>query len=858
MTGPSGLNRVRDLFSRAMELPRAEHPAFLAAHCADDPEIRKEVESLLDHQGDWDQLGTATHIGDAESVIEHVIAANPSERIGNNVDGFVLREVLGEGGMGTVYLADQISPVERQVALKIIKQGMDSRHVIARFERERQSLAMMDHPGIARVFGAGSTETGSPYFAMELVRGQKITTYCDTHKLKISERLTLFASLCDAVQHAHQKGVIHRDLKPSNVLVADVSGTAVPKVIDFGIAKPADGLFSEHSLHTTHGQILGTPEYMSPEQADASEAAIDTRTDIYSLGVILFELLTGVVPFERKGDGSRWFAKLIEDICESPAPKPSSKAADPHNPTHASGERRSIRRSLQGDLDWITLKSLQKCPDDRYPSADLLARDIRAHLEDRPVFASPPRFSTSIAKFTRRNKALVAAVVVVMISLAGGAAAVGSGLLIARQQRDIARLEAETAYDISEFLTNMLASIDPDEAQGETVTVEHVLLDATRRLERGELSSQPGVQARLRTVMGRCYIAIGRYEEALAEHREAVRLTQQIYGTGSIESAAALEWLASSQTVAGAYADAEANFEQAITIRRKVGGSTLPADSATTLGSVYFWTGRYEDSERFFRMAIDELGQADPSKDPRVGDMMSLLGVTLEVRGETDESIRWHRRALEAHRAVYGNTHTAVSTSLNNLANALEAKGDYAGAKMAHEESLAIKRKLLPSSHPDIATSQNNLALVLIRTGDPQGAERLLRAAIATRRTELGLNHASTGVAYLNLGLALRDQERFEDAFEAFTTAISIADRAVGPQHLMGVAFRIHLGHCLAKLGRFDDAEQTLLDSYGSIVGLLGSDHRRAVDARRYLVELYESWDRPEDAKRWQAVNPTP
>ncbi|GJM19516.1 MAG: hypothetical protein DHS20C14_17290 [Phycisphaeraceae bacterium] len=856
MTGNNRLGRVRALFAEASGLDPAARDAFLSDRCAGDRELRKEVESLLEHGGDWAPLGTAPHLGDAESVVDRVVDGVTDEHVGTSVGGYALREMLGEGGMGTVYLADQLEPVAREVALKIIKKGMDTHQIVMRFERERQALAMMDHPGIARVYGAGSTPAGRPYFAMELVRGAAITRYCDTKRLTIPTRLKLFAALCDAVQHAHQKGVIHRDLKPSNVLVSDAAGVPVPKVIDFGIAKAAGDAFPAGSMHTAHGQMLGTPEYMSPEQTDASGLGIDTRTDIYSLGVILYELLTGRVPFEQRGDGGRPFGQLIEDICEIPAPRPSTRVGDDAEAADARGQTTGpLRRTLRGDLDWIVLKALNKRPEDRYSSADLLARDVRAFLDDRPVLASPPSVASSLIKFARRNRALVAASIAIGLSIAGGTLAIGYGLMIAREQRDVAQLEAKTAHDTSEFLTNMLASIDPDAAQGETVTVEQVLLDATRRLERGELSSQPGVQARLRSVMGRCCGAIGQYDEALTQLREALALTRRVHGEQSIESAVALEWLASVQTAAGLYEPAEANFEEAITIRRGLGSSTLPIEGAETLGAVYHWTGRYEEAERFFRETLDELKDTDPATDSRVGDMLSQLGSQLEILGRHEESIRSHRGAIEAHRAAFGETHTAVAASLNNLANTYEAMGDYAEARKAHEESLAIKRILLRPDHPDIGASLSNLGLVLIREGDPIAAETMLRDAIKIRTSELGPSHAATGIAYLNLGLALRDQERYQEAFEAFTTAISIADQAVGPDHLMHIAFRIHLGYCLVKMDRYDEAEPVLLQSHQSIVEILSPNHRRAKDARRYLVELYEAWGQPGEAERWRTFD---
>ena len=819
----------------------------------DDPEIRSEVESLLACDGHWTLAHSTIQRDDVLGAIDTVLKTDQDARIGGSIGDFTIREVLGEGGMGTVYRAEQLHPVARSVAIKVIRRGMDSQQVLARFQRERQTLAMMDHPGIARVYDVGSTPDHLPYLAMELVHGRPITDYCDEAQSTIRERLTLMLGLCDAIQHAHQKGIIHRDLKPSNILVTTVDGAPVPKIIDFGIAKETHTSDVDSTDHTAIGQVLGTPEYMSPEQADATSAAIDTRTDIYALGIVLYELLTGVVPFPRTGAGNLALGQLMQDICTQPPPRPSSRIQ--RSATGGPGNNARYR-ALRGDLDWIVLRALEKRPADRYATADQFKSDLEAFLDDRPVVARPPSLAYTTSKFVRRNRTAVLASLVVLLSALGGTLSIGAGFMVARSQRDSARVEAQTAREIGDFLTSMLASVDPNTAQGELITVESVLHDATRRLERGELTSQPAVRIRLHTVMGRCYSALGQYDNARKELEQAVTSSRDLFGPRSPETATALEWLATAETTAGAYDRAERNFLEASTIRRNAGVSEIPTEGASTLGLVYHWTGRFDDAEQYFRAAVAELDGIAPSEDSRVGNMQTALGSVLEVQGALDESIVWHRRAVASQRAAFGRNHTAIASSLNNLANSLEASGDFNGARQAHEESLSIKRALLRENHPEIASSLNNLGLVLIRQGDLSDARTMLQEAIGIRELELGTHHASTGVAYANLALALRDQGLYSDALTHYDQAIAIAVTAVGDDHLMTAVFRLNRGSVLTRMGRYSDAEPVLLGAYRAITDLLGEHHRRATDGRRYLIELYDAWDRPVDVARWHEPPP--
>src|SRR5216117_349012 len=424
----------RQLFFRALEKPAGkERAAFLDVACGDDPDLRRRLEALLQK---FESLGTflekpavsapdSLHrlIAGGDSPTETVPTETLTEKAGDRIDRYKLLLQIGEGGCGVVYMAEQEEPVRRRVALKVIKLGMDTRNVIARFEAERQALAMMDHPNIAKVLEAGATETGRPYFVMELVRGFKITDYCDQHQLPSRERLDLFIQVCRAIQHAHQKGIIHRDIKPSNILVTLHDGVPVPKVIDFGIAKATQGRLTDQTVYTAFEQFIGTPAYMSPEQAAMTSLDIDTRSDIYSLGVLLYELLTGKTPFDQKELLAAGLDEMRRTNREKEPPCPSTCLS-----TMAEGELTTVAKHrhteaprlihlVRGDLDWIVMKCLEKDRMRRYETANGLASDIRRHLNNEPVVARPPSAAYRFQKLVRRNKLAFAGASAVAVAL---------------------------------------------------------------------------------------------------------------------------------------------------------------------------------------------------------------------------------------------------------------------------------------------------------------------------------------------------------------------------------------------------------------------------------------------------------
>src|SRR5258708_4047326 len=535
-----GSDRDIVVFTEALRLPAAERGDYLGRACAGDEDLRQRVEVLLklhDRVGDFlEQPPT----GPGEGRIEAEAGEKPGDRIGR----YKLLQQIGEGGCGLVFVAEQEEPIHRRVALKVVKPGMDTKSVIARFEAERQALALMDHPNISHVFDAGATESGRPYFVMELVDGVKITDYCDRHSLPINARLTLFAQVCDAIQHAHQKGIIHRDIKPSNVLVTTGSdGKATPKVIDFGIAKATAGQqLTDKTTLTAREMLIGTPAYMSPEQAALTSADVDTRTDIYSLGVLLYELLTSSTPLETEELLKAGLDEVRRVIREQEPLRPSMrlrKMAGADLTTVAQARRSEPPRLIhivRGDLDWIAMKALEKDRTRRYETANGLALDVKRFLENEPVSARPPSRLYRFQKTVRRNRLLFIGIGVIATLLVVSLIVVSASLAHERQSQ-------HEAKQVKQFLEEMLQGVGPNVALGRDTAILREILDQTAARVGKELTNQPAVEAELRSVIGTLYYRTGQYQQAEEMHRAALAIRRKRFGAESPDVAASLNEL---------------------------------------------------------------------------------------------------------------------------------------------------------------------------------------------------------------------------------------------------------------------------------------------------------------------------
>jgi len=710
------------------------------------------------------------------------------ESPGTLIGRYRLVRPLGQGGFGTVHLADQLEPVKRPVALKIIKLGMDTREVIARFEAERQALALMDHPGIAKVFDAGSTESGRPYFVMELVDGAPITAYCDRNRLRTRERLALFAQVCAAVQHAHQKGVIHRDIKPSNVLVTEVEGKPVPKVIDFGIAKATEARLTERTLFTQQAQFIGTPAYMSPEQTGASDLDVDTRSDIYSLGVLLYELLAGVTPFDDASLRSAGFAEIQRIIREDDPPRPSTRVSRLGADLATASELRRLHgaqlvKRLRGELDWIVMKCLEKDRTRRYETANGLAADIGRFLADEPVTASPPSRAYRLRKLVVRNRAVFAAGTAMVLLLAAGVVGTGVGLLRAREAERIAVSEAAKANQVSTFLTDMLAGVGPSAARGrDTEMLEEILQETDAKIG-DELADQPEVQGIIRSFVGQTYYDMGRLEQAKAQYEQARDLLLAAGGEPDEDVAKQYSNLGLVHEALQEYDAARENHLEALEIRRAVfpGDHDDLAMNLVNLANLDVNVGRYQEAEPRLREGLAMLRRLHGDRDENVAICLNSLGNLMQHLKRYDEAGPYYEEALASHRSLLGEDHPYVITDLSNI-GWLELNTErYEAAAARFEEALALSRRVYTEPHPNLIHAINARANAAMKLEDFETAESLFRESIAVAAELYGPEHAATADQYFELAGCLSAMGRGEESDAEARRAIGIHEKVFGP-----------------------------------------------------------------------------
>ena len=652
-----------------------------------------------------------------------------------------LVQKVGEGGMGEVWQAEQTQPLRRRVALKIIKQGMDTKAVIARFEQERQALALMDHPNIARVFDAGTTPEGRPYFVMEYVHGLPITEHCDRHRLTTSERLGLFEQVCEGVQHAHMKAILHRDLKPSNVLVMLQGDKAIAKIIDFGVAKATAHRLTEASLFTELGVLVGTPEYMSPEQADPTSQDVDTRTDVYSLGVMLYELLVGTLPFESQDLRRAGLENIRQMIREVEPAKPSqrlNKLGDERS-TESARRRRvdvtTLNSLLRGDLDWITMKALEKDRTRRYGSPAELSGDIGRHLRHEPVLAGPPSAAYRARKFVRRHRlGVVAATIGVLVPIA-------FALAMGVEARRTAR-EAESKARVAEFLQELFKVSNPSEARGNSITARE-LLDRGAAKIRGSLTGDPRVRADLMQVMGKVYMDLGLYAQSEPLIKESLETLRRLLGEEHPETLSAGQDMATLLDLAGRYPEAEALNRQVLEARSRTLGPDHPdtLTSMNALANSYGRQERFEEAEKLHRQVL-AARQRVLGADHR-DTAKTMLGLASDVR-PPDESETLTRQALEIYQRALGADHPDTLQAMVSLANAYSRRGRHQEAEPLYRKGLEISRRVVGPDHPDTLRWTNNLANDLLGQERYQEAEALYGQVVEISRRVLGPDHSTT------------------------------------------------------------------------------------------------------------------
>jgi serine/threonine protein kinase len=803
---PLDSKRIQSVFLAAVEA--ADRPAVLARECGDDADLRRRVEALLqahDAPGTFLDQPAGTR-GSSQEVVPgridpaapHLLGADAAgldEKVGSCVGPYKLLQKLGEGGMGAVYMAEQNEPVKRRVALKIIKAGMDSERVLARFEAERQALAMMDHPNIASVLDAGTVEgardeargtkeadaeafaprprplTSRPYFVMELVKGIPITKFCDHEHLTPKERLQLFVPICPAVQHAHQKGIIHRDIKPSNVLIALYDGKPVPKIIDFGLAKATAQKLTDRTMFTEFGQIVGTLEYMAPEQAELNNLDIDTRADIYSLGALLYELLTGSPPFTTRQLRSAAFTEMMRIIRESEPPKPSTKLSSSEELPSIAANRKTepakLARLVRGDLDWIVMKALEKDRGRRYDTANDFARDIERYLAHEAVEACPPSAGYRLRKFIRRNRGAVLAAATILLVLVGGIFGTTWGMLRAEAAAGAEKRAKETAQQsdavtkaVLDFVeTKIFAAARPKDqegGQGFDVKLADAVKAALPFVDKS-FTSQPLIEARLRMTMGTSFWYLGDARTAIEQFQAARRLYTEHRGPDHLATLGSITWLAN------AYADA----------------------------------------------------------------------------GRAQEALLLREEALPLLKAKLGTDHPDTLLCMNNLANSYAAAGKIQKAIDLHEKTLQLRKAKLGPDAPDTLKSMNNLANCYAAAGDNQKALELREETLQLCKAKLRPNHHDTLMSMNNLASSYAAVGRTKEALEFFEDTLKRMKVNLGPGHRDALASMNNLAVLYAAVGRAQDALELREETFRLYKANCGPDHPDTLNSMNNLVVSY-------------------
>ncbi len=822
----ANLRRVFDLVIAAAP---ADRGPLLDRECRGDAGLRQRIEGMVAAAEDERFLGSPTADGPGVLGVGETLetaAAPMGERPGMRIGPYKILQLIGEGGFGSVFMAEQEKPVARRVALKIIKLGMDTRQVVARFEQERQALAMMDHPHIARVLDAGATEAGRPYFVMDLVKGDPIAEYCDKNNLNVNDRLELFAQVCNAVQHAHQKGIIHRDIKPSNILVTTQDGKPHAKVIDFGIAKATASKLTEKTLFTEHKALIGTPEYMSPEQAEGS-LDIDTRTDVYSLGVLLYELLTGSTPFSGKDLRSAAYAEIQRIIREVEPPKPSTRISQNSETIASVASRRQtepkrLGSMVRGELDWIVMRALEKDRQRRYETANGLAMDVRRYLDGEAVLAAPPSTAYRFKKFIKRNKGPVAAGLIVAAALVVGVIGTSAGMMWALDERDRANEAATSearartrAEKISTFVITALQSGDALSRGGaQDTTILAAMDNALKDIDSGRFKDDPETEADLKSTIAVILENNGRMQDAEPLAVRVLEILRQLHPGDHEDTALALNSLAKIQDALGRSSEAEPTYVQAGEMQERL----FPGDHielATTLNNLAYVRhrqGQLNDAEPLYVRAL-EMRRRLKQRDEVYAVMLSNLAVIRQHMGQVADEEQLLTESLEVLRRLFTGDHPSIGLVLNNLGMTKRRRGLHEESERLLVQSLEMNQRLYKGDHPQISMTLLNVGAARRIMGRLDAAEPLLVEALAMDQRLYPGDHPDVAMDLSQLAVLWSDQGRASEAEPLHLQSLEMFRRLFAGDHHYVAKELMLVAETQQKLGRNAEAERHFLQS---------------------------------------------
>ncbi len=866
---PERYQSLKEHFIQARDLRGPQRETYLDRACAEDASMRVDLERLLAaHDSDGGVLctpspidggGKSSGVSDDDFLARHVFGLPTGEWTGR----YRIRGILGEGGMGVVYEAEQANP-NRTVALKVIRPGVMTRSMLARFRHEAQMLGRLQHSGIAQIFEADTTPDGQPFFAMERVDGEPITRYAKRRQLSIRERLELMKRVCAAVEHAHQKGVIHRDLKPDNILV-DRDGTT--KILDFGVARATDSDVQNTTLQTDMGQLIGTIPYMSPEQVLGDSTLVDTRSDVYALGVLTYELLSGRQPYDL---GGRSIPEAVLIIRE-------------HQPDRLS----SVNKILRGDLETITAKALEKDPTRRYASAAALAEDITRYLRNEPIAARPSTAMYQFRKLVVRHKLPFALVAVLFLSITGFG--VWMAMLYTRADglRAEAVIESAKSQQIQTFLQYVILSAKPH--IGRDLTMKEALDEAAERID-AELGAYPEVEAAVRLTLADAYWGLRRHDLAEIHFRRALEINQQLWGDEHESVAMGMRAVGKALRAQSKYAEAEPLFRRSIKILRRVLGDddVKVAIALNSLSILLKLQRKYVDAEQVLKEALaisrkhpDELeilgahlaNLALVTDDPARKEALLLEALQIQQRiqettmlysilpglstlalsqGKWPEAHKHAREFVKTAREVLGPDHPEVGRALMNLGLVLRADGRTNEAESAFQGAVTIFRDHWGDDHRYVADALVACAHIKQDLSDHTAAEELLGEALGIRRRILPFGHPDTVDALDEFVQVLMRNGKPDEAEPIMRECLDRYQQRLEPADRRFPVMQALLGECLLQLGRFDEAEPLLLDSYELLHSVSGAGTETS-DTIQVLVQLYDAWNRPDHAAEWRA-----